>query len=417
MPPFRLELWDEEPCNSLTFANGPIIVGAGPSGLAVAACLRKLKIPSLILERADCIASLWKHNTYDRIHLHLPKLFCQLPFSLIPEDFPKYLSGAQFLEYLKSYAKEHSIRPRFNEKVTSAKFDDRSGLWRVFTLGTTKETKNEVREYAGHWLIIASGENAEAVEPMINGLQSFQGTVCHSKLYKCGERYRGKKVLVVGCGNSGMEIALDLIKCNAHPSIVVRNSVHVVPQEILGVSTFALIFKLMKVFPVWFVDLILLFCAWWKWNNTSRYGVPRPKQGPVAYKCKTRRTPVLDIGTLRLIRNGRIKVYPGIQTFTHKGAVFQNGQTDEFDAVIMATGYRNNVKDWLIGEDDQLTQDGLPKVARCSWKAKKGLYTVGFSGMGLPGTFSDAHLIAQDIHLEFLMTTTQHIEGVMKILF
>lgn len=403
MPPLMgLQLWDEEPRNSLCFASGPIIIGAGPSGLAVAACLRRCKIPSLILERADCIASLWKHSTYDRIHLHLPKEYCELPFIPFPEDYPTYLPGAQFIEYLENYASEFNIKPRFNEKVTSAKFDEGCQLWRVLTKGTSKENKEEVREYVGHWLVIASGENAEAVKPNINNMHKFKGSICHSRNYKNGKEYEGKKVLVVGCGNAGMEIALDLLKSNANPSIVVRNKVHVLPREIFGHSVFAIIQALVKVFPVWLADCILLFCAWCKWRNTAKCGLPRPKEGPVAYKIQKRRTPVLDIGTLCLIKSGNIKVHPAINTFTPQGVHFCNGHYEEYDAIILATGYRSNVMDWLIGEDDQFLPNGFPK-ASCvdGWKGTKGLYVVGMSGRGLLGTKLEAQLVAQHIRLEF----------------
>ncbi|MCO5573216.1 hypothetical protein L7F22_059349 [Adiantum nelumboides] len=403
MPPFtRLELWDEEPRNSLCFASGPIIIGAGPSGLAVAACLRMFKIPCLILEREDCIASLWRYNTYDRIHLHLPKQYCELPFRPIPKDFPTYLSGAQFLEYLCDYASWFNIKPRFNEKVISAKFDERSQLWRVLTSGTSKGNREEIREYVGHWLIVASGENAEEVKPDIENIHNFKGKICHSRSYKNGKAYEGKKVCVVGCGNSGMEIALDLLKSNAIPSIVVRNKVHVLPQEILGKATFAVIQGLLKLAPLWVVDHILLCCAWFKWKNTAKWGLPRPKQGPLTYKNHTRRTPVLDIGTLCLVRDGSIKVHPAIETFTTKGARFCDGHYEEYDAIIFATGYKSNVKDWLIGEDNHFDSNGLPKSFFLeSFRGKNGLYVVGMSGRGLLGTKLEAQKIAQLIKLEF----------------
>ncbi|KAH7366548.1 hypothetical protein KP509_18G084200 [Ceratopteris richardii] len=403
MPPFvRLELWEEEPRNSLCFASGPIIIGAGPSGLAVAACLRKHRIPCLILEREDCIAPLWQHNTYDRIHLHLPKQFCELPFMPIPDKYPTYLSGAQFLEYLHQYAKTFNIKPRFNERVTSAKFEEKTQLWRIFTRGTSKGNNDEVREYVGHWLVIASGENSEEIKPAIKNLESFKGKICHSKNYKNGKEYEGKKVCVIGCGNSGMEIALDLHKSNATPSIVVRNKVHVLPQEIFGKSTFGVIQLFLKFLPLWIIDCILLFYAWCKWRSTERYGLARPKRGPLAYKMQTRRTPVLDIGTIGLIKSGTIQVRPSIDFVTPHGVQFSDGQYKEFDAIILATGYRSNVKDWLLAEDDQFTSGGLPQSARQqTWKGRRGLYIVGMSGRGLLGTKIEAEQIGQHIKNEF----------------
>lgn len=203
------------------WVNGPVIVGAGPSGLATAACLREQGVPFVVLERSDCIASLWQKRTYDRLKLHLPKQFCQLPKLPFPEDFPEYPTKKQFIEYLESYARRFEINPQFNECVQSARYDETSGLWRVKTVSSNR---NEV-EYICRWLVVATGENSECVMPEIEGLSEFKGDVINACDYKSGENFRGKKVLVVGCGNSGMELSLDLSNHHASPSMVVRSSV------------------------------------------------------------------------------------------------------------------------------------------------------------------------------------------------
>ena len=199
-----------------SFIPGPVIVGAGPSGLATAACLKEKGIVSVILERSNCLASLWQRNTYDRLCLHLPKQFCELPLMPFPDHFPTYPSKQQFIQYLEAYADRFDIRPRFNETVARAEYDHKLGFWRVKT-GTT--------EYMCRWLIVATGENAEAVVPEIKGKREFGGQIVHTSSYRSGDVYRGKRVLVVGCGNSGMEVCLDLCNHNARPSLVVRDSV------------------------------------------------------------------------------------------------------------------------------------------------------------------------------------------------
>lgn len=210
------------------WVNGPVIVGAGPSGLATAACLHDQGVPFVVLERAECIASLWQKRTYDRLKLHLPKKACQLPKMPFPENYPEYPTKRQFIDYLESYATRFDITPQFNECVQSARYDETSGLWRIKT--TTSSPSSAVvgseMEYICRWLVVATGENAERVVPEIDGLTTeFDGEVIHSCEYKSGEKYRGKSVLVVGCGNSGMEVSLDLANHNANPSMVVRSSV------------------------------------------------------------------------------------------------------------------------------------------------------------------------------------------------
>lgn len=202
--------------------NGPVIVGAGPSGLAVAAGLKQEGVPLVILERAPCIASLWQNRTYDRLKLHLPKQFCELPYAPFPPDFPEYPSKRHFIDYLDSYATRFQIVPRFNESVLSATYDRACALWRVKTVSACGAA---AVEYICRWLVVASGENAEKVVPEFEGMHEFGGGVMHACDYKSGEFYRGEKVLVVGCGNSGMEVSLDLCHHGASPSMVVRSSV------------------------------------------------------------------------------------------------------------------------------------------------------------------------------------------------
>ncbi|KAL0349078.1 UNVERIFIED_CONTAM: putative indole-3-pyruvate monooxygenase YUCCA3 [Sesamum angustifolium] len=296
--------------------NGPVIVGAGPSGLAVAAGLKQQGVPFVILERASCIASLWQNRTYDRLNLHLPKQFCELPYIPFPENFPEYPSKHQFINYLESYAKHFEIDPRFNELVQSAKYDETCGLWRVKTVG---------------------------------------------------EDFREKRVLVVGCGNSGMEVSLDLCHHHAAPSMVVRSSVHVLPREILGKSTFELAVSMMKWMPLWVVDKILL-------------GAAR-----------------LILGTLSKIRSGDIKIVPGIKKFLQGGVELVNGEVLEIDSVILATGYSSNVPSWLK-ESEFFSSDGFPRSPFPNgWKGKAGLYAVGFTRRGLSGASLDAVRVAQDI--------------------
>ena len=206
------------------WVNGPVIVGAGPSGLAVGGCLRDQGVPFVVLEKADCIASLWQNRTYDRLKLHLPKQFCQLPNLPFPQHFPEYPTKKQFIDYLESYAKHFDINPQFNECVKSAKYDEACRLWRVKTVSSTGSHCSEV-EYICQWLVVATGENAECVVPEIEGLNEFSGEVLHVCDYKSGEKFTGKRVLVVGCGNSGMEVSLDLFNHNAKPSMVARSSV------------------------------------------------------------------------------------------------------------------------------------------------------------------------------------------------
>ncbi|XP_057415156.1 indole-3-pyruvate monooxygenase YUCCA2-like isoform X2 [Lotus japonicus] len=338
-----------------TWVPGPVIVGAGPSGLAAAACLKEKGIPSQILERASCLASMWQLKTYDRLCLHLPKQFCELPLMPFPKNLPSYPSKQQFLAYLKAYADHFDIKPAFNKTVVSANFDHRCECWRVKTQGVEMD---ETEEYVCQWLIVATGENAEEVVPQIEGIDEFEGPTLHTSTYKSGSVFCGKKVLVVGCGNSGMEVCLDLCNHNALPSLVVRDTVHILPQ-----------------------------------NMFAQFGLDRPKIGPLELKDLEGKTPVLDVGTLAHIKSGKIKVCRGIKLVRQHEVEFVDGKIENFDVIILATGYKSNVPSWLKGTDMFCEEEGFPN----GWKGENGLYAVGFSKRGLLGTSIDAKRIAQDI--------------------
>ncbi|WOK93815.1 indole-3-pyruvate monooxygenase YUCCA2-like [Canna indica] len=393
------------------FFPGPIIVGAGPSGLAVAACLSSRGIPSLILERSDCIGSLWQRRTYDRLRLHLPKKFCQLPLMPFPPWFPTYPTKQQFVTYLEAYAREFDVRAVFNETVVAAEFDGGAGLWRLRTVSLSSSGKGkaaeEEREYACRWLVVATGENAEPVVPEIAGMGEFKGPIVHTSSYGSGDVYRDKRVLVVGCGNSGMEVSLDLCNHNARPSIVVRDAVHILPREMLGRSTFGLSMWLLKWLPMPAVDRFLLLVARLMLGDTAKLGLNRPLLGPLELKSLTGKTPVLNVGTFAKIKSGKIKVRPAIRRFMEDGVEFVDGRLEEYDAVILATGYRSNVPCWLKNKRMQESElfaeeDGYPRRAFPNeWKGEKGLYAVGFTKGGLLGASLDASRIAQDIELRF----------------
>ncbi|KAG9140346.1 hypothetical protein Leryth_018512 [Lithospermum erythrorhizon] len=364
---------------------GPVIVGAGPSGLATAACLKKKNIPSLILERANCIASLWKLKTYDRLHLHIPKDFCQLPHMPFPENYPTYPNREQFISYLENYVDVFGLEPRFNETVVRAEFDEKCEVWRLVSVGEADDGECVETEYVSKWLVVATGENAEEIVPSFEGMDNFNGPIYHTSAYKNGYLFREKKVLVVGSGNSGMEVCLDLANYNAKPSLVVRDSVHILPREMLGRSTFEVSMFLLKWFPLRLVDFFMLLISYFILGDTSKLGIPRPKVGPLELKMKTGKTPTLDVGTLDKIR--------------------EDGMVETFDAIILATGFKSNVPSWLKGTNFFSNQDGFPiEQFPNGWKGKDGLYVVGFTKRGLLGASMNAIGSADDIHLHWKNT-------------
>ncbi|XP_049370252.1 probable indole-3-pyruvate monooxygenase YUCCA10 [Solanum verrucosum] len=207
-----------------------IVVGAGPSGIAVLACLNKLDINNVVLGKQDCCAYLCKKKTYDRLHLHLLKDFCSLPFMSHAISSPKYMLKKEFIQYLDEYVEHFNITPKFQTCVESAFYNSGEKKWNDKSRNLTS---GEIELYASDFLILATGENNEGYIPKMVGIENFKGEIIHLSDYRSGEKYKDKKVLVVGSGNSRMELAFDLSSYESHTSIVVRSPVSV-EEEIVN---------------------------------------------------------------------------------------------------------------------------------------------------------------------------------------
>uniref|UniRef100_A0A7C9DDF2 Flavin-containing monooxygenase n=1 Tax=Opuntia streptacantha TaxID=393608 RepID=A0A7C9DDF2_OPUST len=378
-----------------TIESAVIIVGAGPSGLATAACLMQNSIPYILLEREDCFASLWKKKSYDRLHLHLAKQYCELPLMKMPTSAPKYVSKDDFIQYLDNYVAHFHIEPLCRRRVENARFDQGTKRWHVKAINGAKGGVEE--EYVGRFLVVASGEASDPFCPQIEGLSSFKGKVVHSTQFKSGKEYEGKSVLVVGAGNSGMEIALDLANYGVMTSIVVRSPVHILSRAMVNIGLL-----LLKYMPYYVVDTLMVALSKLKYGDVTKYGLRRPPQGqgPFYLKVASGKYPIIDVGTFQKIKSGEIKVLPAVRSIREGNYVeFEDGRSHAFDAIIFATGFRRSTNQWLQGDDYLLNEDGVAKLSFPNhWKGKNGLYCAGLARRGIYGAAMDAQNIANHIN-------------------
>lgn len=341
-----------------------LIIGAGPAGLAVGACLQRAGVPFVILEQSDKVGAKW-HEHYHRLHLHTSKELSGLPFFPFPRHYPRYPSRQQVIDYLEAYAQHFGLEPRFGQRVVSAQYDQHQ--W---------EVRTEDVIYVAPRLIVATGVNREPHIPVWPGQASYRGTVLHSSQYRNGAQFEDKQVLVIGFGNSGGEIALDLWEHGARPSIAVRSPVNVIPRDLLGIPVLA-IALLQRSFPARLVDAINAPLERLTIGDLTRYGLRKLPYGPVTQTRQHARIPVIDVGTLELIKRGYLQVYPGVERFTETGVVFTDQREQAFDAVILATGFRPRVHAFLKGASDDWDEEGRPS---CSGREASlpGLYFCGF---------------------------------------
>ncbi len=341
-----------------------IVVGAGPAGLAMGACLQRAGVPFLILEQADRVAVAW-HQHYERLHLHTDKKHSALPFFPLPEEYPRYPSRVQMIDYLEAYARRFQLAPRLGQRVESARRID--GSWEVQTQDTHYQAAN---------LVIATGNSREPSLATWPGKESFRGRILHSSEYRDGESFHGEKVLVVGFGNSGGEIAIDLWEHGAEPSLAVRSPVNVIPRDLFGIPILA-IGILQSRLPARWADALNAPLMRVVMGDLTRYGLRKAPQGPITQIRRDGRIPLIDVGTIRLIKNGQVKVHPGIERFTDQGVLFSDGEQRDFDAVVLATGYLPRADAFLEGVPNACDDRGTPLFSGAEAPVP-GLYFCGF---------------------------------------
>jgi cation diffusion facilitator CzcD-associated flavoprotein CzcO len=209
------------------------------------------------------------------------------------------------------------------------------------------------------------------------GLDTFAGPVLHSSAYASGERFRGQRVLVVGFGNSGAEIALDLAECGAESTVSIRGAVNVVPRDILGVPI-TYLGRAGRVLPLAIADRITATLVRLVGGNLARFGLRKRADGPLAEIVQTRQIPVVDVGTLAAIREGRITVRPAIESSTHEAVRFADGRVETFHAIVLATGYETGL-DAMFGEAATSLLDEAKRPRTSGVEAAGGLYFCGFN--------------------------------------
>jgi cation diffusion facilitator CzcD-associated flavoprotein CzcO len=342
-----------------------VIVGASAAGLAVAACLKQQGISNItILEKADKVGAAWRRH-YDRLHLHTDKGNSSLPYLPFPAGTPRYPSRQQVINYLETYANQFDLQPHFGQTATNIEQID--GLWHV--------TATNGR-YVGRNLVMATGYTNQPVVPIWPGQEQFKGQILHSSQYKNGADFAAKHVLVVGFGNSGGEIAIDLYEHGALPSISVRGPVNVIPRDILGIPILS-IGILMSKLPTAVADILAAPLLKLTIGDLSRYGLQKLPYGPNTQIARDGRIPLLDVGTVSLIKQGALQVKPAIQRFDSEEVRFVDGQSQAYGAVVLATGYRPNLDVLASGIGRALDDTGQP-VCSGQESPLTGLYFCGF---------------------------------------
>ena len=344
-----------------------LVIGAGPAGLATAACLAQHGERALVIDQASEVASSWRHH-YERLHLHTVKTHSALPGLPFPDSAPRYVSRQGVVDYLTRYADRHRIEPELGEAVVGIEPAAPGAGWITRTASG--------RLIAARQVVVATGANRRPRAPALPGQGHFGGRVLHSRDYRNAKPFARQRVLVVGMGNTGAEIALDLVENGVSAALSVRSPINIVHRDVMGRPT-QLSSILLSRWPTALGDAAATLLRNLTVGDLGRYGLHTAEVSPLRQLREDGKTPVIDVGTVARIKRGDIQVYPGIQTLLHGGVRFTDGTEHPFDAVLLATGFEAALNELFPTTPLPLDARGMPTEV-VGQGALAGVYFVGF---------------------------------------
>ncbi|EDY53582.1 MULTISPECIES: NAD(P)/FAD-dependent oxidoreductase [Streptomyces] len=362
------------------------VIGGGPAGLSVAYALRARGVRAVVLEKSEHVGASWRRH-YDRLHLHTTRRLSTLPGLPMPRRFGRWVSRDDVVRYLEKYAEFHELETVTGVEVSRVERTDDGTGWLLHATGG--------RELTGAAVVVATGYNHTPLLPDWPGREEYKGELLHAGEYRNPAPYAGRDVLVVGVGNTGAEIAVDLVEGGAsRVRLSVRTAPHIVRRSTAGWAaqyTGVLVRRL----PVGLVDRLARPMAKLSIPDLSQHGLPRPDTGLYS-RAKQGAIPVQDVGLIDAIRTGKVEVVAAVEGFEDGEVLLADDTRITPDAVIAATGYTRAL-DRLVGHLDVLDGRGGPLVngARTPQDAP-GLYFTGYV-TPLSGTFREVAIDAEKI--------------------
>lgn len=343
-----------------------VIIGAGPAGIAAAVSLSDLGVESLVVDRGDQVGASWR-SRYHRLRLNTGRQFSHLPKRPYPKGTPVFPTRDDVVAHLEAHATGRGIELRLGTRVERVVRRKPTG-WGVVTphgiIG------------AAH-VVIATGYAHTPFLPDWPGAGSFDGEVLHSALYRNPAPFVGKRVVVVGAGSSGMEIAHDVatggaakvwLSVRTPPNIMPRQGPFGLPGDVVSTPLFHL--------PARLADAISRRARLATFGDLTEFGLPIPEEGPFSRAHRLHVAPSLvDPEVIDAIRDRSIEVVPVLTAFDTGSAVLADGTRRDVDVVIAATGYRCGLES-LVGHLGVLTDDGVPRVGG-DVPAESGLWFLG----------------------------------------
>lgn len=376
------------------------IIGAGPSGLAVARALQRVGITAEGFEASHGVGGLWdidnpRSTMYESAHLISSRTtteFTEFPMAS-RIDYPGH---RELLDYFRAYATRFGLEQLFRFRTRVTRLDPHSdGGWnltseRLTTAGNP--AKNGTRTEHFDHVVLANGVLSEPHSPEFRG--AFTGELLHTSAYKRATQLTDKRVLIIGAGNSGCDIAVDAVHHARSVDMSVRRGYYFVPRYIFGrpTDTFnqgrPLPRRLKQFFDTW---LLRAFTG-----NPARFGFPKPR-----YRIYESH-PIVNTQILGHLGQGDLEIRADVDRFDGNRVHFVDGSSDEYDIVLLATGYRLDYSfvdhrhlNWIGAAPNLFLNIFTPSF--------NGLTVAGMveaSGLGWQGRYEQAALIAAYLQAE-----------------
>ncbi|WP_330458412.1 NAD(P)/FAD-dependent oxidoreductase [Streptomyces sp. NBC_00820] len=375
---------------SATPADRPVyVIGAGPGGLAAAYALRARGIRAVVLEKSDRVGASWRRH-YDRLHLHTTRRLSALPGLAMPRRFGRWVSRDNVVRYLEKYAEHHKLEIVTGVevfRVERAAGEGSGDGWLLHASGG--------RELTGSAVVVATGFNHTPRLPEWPGRDGYAGELLHAGQYRNAKPYADRDVLVVGVGNTGAEIAVDLLEGGAaRVRLAVRTAPHIVRRSTAGWAAQYTGITVRRL-PVRLVDRLARPMARVSTPDLSAHGLPRPETGLYS-RVRQGAIPVQDVGLIDAVQAGKVEIVAAVEGFEDDKVLLADGSRITPDTVIAATGYTRALEE-LVGHLGVLDERGRPVVHGARTPADApGLYFTGFTNP-ISGMFRELALDAEKI--------------------
>ncbi|MBP1326838.1 hypothetical protein JOF28_002070 [Leucobacter exalbidus] len=347
------------------------VIGGGAAGMSALQQLREAGFEADCYEKSDKVGGHWQRD-YEALHLITSRDTTHFEGFPMPADYPHFPSRKQVVEYLESYAKEKGLDEviQFNTAVETVTPIETTG--EVGSAGWTVTLSNgESVDYDG--VLVGNGHLWDQKVPQFRG--EFTGKTIHSGSYKNTADIEGDRVLVVGVGNSGCDLAVDAAQHRFQVDIVMREGTHFQPKMYFGVPRQEV--SLFAGFAPDEVDLLSRLLAKVSIGEAKNYpGMPEPKTRTLAAGRAV-------VNTLMpyWVHHGRISIVPGIERFDGKTVHFSDGSSREYDTILWATGFHASVP--FLNEELIERRNGVP-LRYAAGIVPQGLEKLYYIGLTAP---------------------------------